>query len=340
MKHIRLGGALACAILVGHSHAQVEETAAALTDAARALADGTDSASLTHDFESGDRRRFNYFPLPASGETNGLTLKQMEIGQRRALHRALQAGLSDTGYLRVLSIQALDAELRRLNPSDETRNPEHYVTRVFGEPSESEPWTIQFEGHHVSLNFTVAGDAVRATPVFLGSNPDEIRSGPRAGVRVLGPQREMAYALLESLTPEQRRKVVHDGGTKAVSPGVLEAPSEAQGLAASEMTEAQRGRLRALIAVYADTLAPALAEEELRRMDDAGFGRVRFAWFGSTERGRASQYRVQGPTLLIALDAIEDQRGQGANHVHTLWRDPERDFGADLLRQHYQQDHR
>jgi hypothetical protein len=110
------------------------------------------------------------------------------------------------------------------------------------------------------------------------------------------------------------------------------------GIAASALDAAQRATLDALIASYARHLRADFADEELARIAAAGPETLRFAWFGSTEPGEPHAYRVQGPTVLIEFDLIRDRPGP-ANHVHCQWRDPERDFGLDLLREHEAQEH-
>ena len=103
------------------------------------------------------------------------------------------------------------------------------------------------------------------------------------------------------------------------------------GLPASEMTDAQQQQLRRLLAVYAGRTADSAAASQLQRIDDAGFERLHFAWAGSHERGEPHYYRIHGPTVLVEYDNSQG----GANHVHSVWRDLENDFGGDLLRRHY-----
>ena len=109
------------------------------------------------------------------------------------------------------------------------------------------------------------------------------------------------------------------------------APFAPQGLPASAMTAPQREQLRRLIQVYAGRHAPDAAAEQLDRIERAGFDALHFSWAGGTEVGQAHYYRVHGPTVLVEYDNSQNQ----ANHVHTVWRDLERDFGGDLLRAHY-----
>ena len=101
------------------------------------------------------------------------------------------------------------------------------------------------------------------------------------------------------------------------------------------MTPAQRGLLERLIGEYAHNLRHELAEQELDRIRSADMGKVRFAWAGTLEVGRPHYYRITGPTFVIEYDNTQND----ANHVHTVWHDRERDFGHDLLKEHYDHKH-
>jgi hypothetical protein len=178
----------------------------------------------------------------------------------------------------------------------------------------------------------IKGDLVSATPTFLGANPAELRTGPRKGQRALGAEEDAGRALLDSLSPEQRRTAIVDGspyGDIVTRNQSRANPLDAQGVTFANLSAPQRERLLAIIELYAGTLKPKLAEERLARIRHAGLDGIRFAWAGATARGRPHYYRVQGPTFLIELD------NSGGNHIHSVWRDFEGDFGRDLLREHY-----
>lgn len=189
------------------------------------------------------------------------------------------------------------------------------------------------EGHHVSLHLTVAkGRIASSTPTFLGANPAEVRAGPRRGERVLRAEEDHARALLDALTPAQRREAVVSTGTYGdivTRNGSRVEPLEQAGVAYAALAPAQRQQLLGLIELHASTMKQPLAAARLDRIRAAGLDGIRFAWVGSTERGRGHYYRIQGPTFLIEFD------NSGGNHVHTVWRDFAGDFGRDVLREHY-----
>ena len=279
-------------------------------------------------FQSRDRTTWRYTP----GGRPGMPMQEMSPVQREAVHTLLRSFLSADGYLKVQSIMALEVVLRELERWDE-RDPERYWILVFGEPGTESPWGVRLEGHHVSLHLAVIkGRFVSSTPTFLGANPAEVRSGPRKGSRPLAAEEDTARALLDSLGPEQRREAIVDASPYGdiVSRNRAKAdPLEARGVVFAQLPAPQQKQLLALIELYAGAMKPKLAEERLAKIRAAGLDGIRFAWAGSTARGQPHYYRVQGPTFLIEFD------NSGGNHIHSVWRDFEGDFGRDLLREHY-----
>lgn len=297
---------------------------------------------LTYPFDTAQRTVVDFFPMLARSERPGLTYGLMPLEQRRAAHGVLRALLSDSGYLKVHAIRGLEDALR--DGSSEfplMRMSDAYRVQLFGAPAETATWGFKYEGHHLSVNATVADGQLRTTPLFLGANPAEVRTGPQAGVRVLGAHEDGVRRLLESLTAEQLEDaLVEDWSERdGIQPGPLPDPPAPAGLSASRMTTAQRRELVAVIATFAHTFRHEVARAEMERVEAAGLDAVRFQWRGSTEPGKPHSVRIQGPSVLIEIDVIEDQPGAGANHVHAQWRDPARDFGRDLIGEHVARDH-
>jgi hypothetical protein len=186
----------------------------------------------------------------------------------------------------------------------------------------------------VSLHFTVVnGTLLAGSPSFFGTNPAEVREGPRKGLRILGAQEETARAFLASLDEAQRQKAVIAG----VAPNdivtfnqVAVSPLSPVGLAASAMTPSQRDLMMNVIDVYTGAMAADIAAGRVDKLKRAGIEKITFAWAGEMERGKKHYYRVQGPTFLIEYDNTQND----GNHVHSVWRDFDGDFGMDLLREH------
>ena len=214
------------------------------------------------------------------------------------------------------------------------RDPERYFFSIFGMPSAKDPWGWRVEGHHVSLHFTVVnGTLVAGTPSFFGSNPAEVREGPKKGLRILGAEEDEARALLMALDASQREKAViektapNDMLTMA---NVDITPLSPAGIMADAMTPEQRDQLMKLIDVYTGFMAPDVAADRQARLKKAGVEKISFAWAGEIEKGKKHYYRIQGPTFLVEYDNTQND----GNHIHSVWRDFKGDFGRDLLREH------
>jgi hypothetical protein len=188
----------------------------------------------------------------------------------------------------------------------------------------------------VSLHFTVINGVVSGDPMFLGSNPAEVRTGPRAGLRVLGAEEDTARALLMALNPAQRQKAIVSD--KAYPDILTETQRHAAlqgqptGLSAKEMTPAQRKMLAAVLEEYIRNLPEDTAALRRARLTEAG-DNLNFAWAGVPEKGGPHYYRIQAPKFVVEYDNTQN----GANHVHSVWRDFQGDWGEDLLERHYKE---
>ena len=214
------------------------------------------------------------------------------------------------------------------------RDPLGYRVTVFGTPSAQGAWGWRVEGHHISLHFSIVnGSAVASTPSFAGSNPAEVREGPQKGQRVLALLEDSGRALVTALDPSQRTSAVINATApnEIVTNNTLDInPLSPDGLKASLMTPAQRDLLMRVIDAYAGLMTADIAADRLAKIKAAGADNIGFAWAGPIERGQRHYYRVQGPTFLIEFDNAQND----GNHVHSVWRDFNGDFGRDLLREH------
>jgi hypothetical protein len=277
--------------------------------------------------------RFNWFYIPKDRE--GLPLKQMSPAQQKAALHLVETGLSQKGYSKAEAVRALEPILAQIEKNPERRDPEKYYLTLFGEPSPTGTWGMRWEGHHVSLHWTlVNGVAIATTPQFFGSNPAEVREGPKKGTRVLHAEEDLARALVTALTTQQRAVAVTSptAPDDILTTNTRKAAIQANaGLSYKDMSAAQRGLLLSLIEEYASTQPKALAAERVAKLRKAGLDAVKFAWMGGIEKGALHYYRVQGPTFLIEYDCVQND----GNHIHAVWRDFDGDFGVDLLEQHY-----
>jgi hypothetical protein len=315
-----------------HTPAIMAETARAFL----ASLDPEQRARATFQFQ--DEERFDWHYIPK--ERKGLPLKDMNSAQKHLAHALLSAGLSQRGYIKAVSIMSLDEILRILeNGTGAVRDPERYFFSIFGEPSETGIWGYRVEGHHVSQNFTIVNGKVLVAPSFFGANPAEVREGPRKGLRVLGREEDLGRAFIQSLTPEQKKTAI----VSADAPGeILTGPArkaalkgQPSGIAASKLTSQQRELLQNLLDEYCNNVPEEVSQMREELIKKAA-GNLYFAWAGGEQVRQPHYYRIQSPAFLIEYDDTQNN----ANHIHTVWRDIDGDFGLDLLKEHYQTSHR
>jgi hypothetical protein len=345
-----------------------------------------------HAFDDAEQRTLWYY-IPI--ERGGLPLLEMDPIQQRLALRFIATGLSQGGYNAASTIMGIENVLdasedwRRSypgrGPDSRGRDPNLYYVIIFGEPG-SKAWGWRFEGHHISLNFTILDDVVVSpTPIFFGSNPAEAPLLGGSSIRPLASTEDLGRELLHALDGNQRaravlapvaprdivqannprieddatpRTAVNAFGDQSVDEtargrlaegaqwdpklgsaedfvAAVRYSSQPKGLAAADMTAAQQEILRAVLRQYTDRLPDPLASYHAAKFAGSALEGVHFAWAGGSERRQPHYYRLQGPRLLVEYDCTQD----GANHIHSVWRDPTSDFGADMLAQHYARSH-
>jgi len=296
----------------------------------------------TFEFDSAERTRWNFIP-PQAFPRKGLTFRAMTEAQREKAHALLKTGLSQRGYMTASSIMDLESTLGGIeraargagqNAENFPREPLEYYVSVFGTPSEKGAWGWRVEGHHVSLRFTVLnGNVDVGAPSFFGSNPAEVREGPRKGLRLLAHEEDPARALVTALDASQRTKaIIQNVAPNDILTGnkVEISPLAPAGILASDLNPSQRQTLMQIVDAYTSAMAADIAADRMSRLTKAGVEKIGFAWAGDVERGRKHYYRVQGPTFLIEFDNTQND----GNHIHSVWRDFSGDFGRDVLREH------
>lgn len=282
-------------------------------------------------FENENRTHWHYIPR----SRRGIPLKALSPEQRKLAEKWVASGLSPEGYAKVTHIRGLESVLYELENHNSMRDPDNYSLTAFGAPSENGTWGWRFEGHHVSLNFTLrGGDIVSVSPLFFGANPAIVPSGNQAGFRALPEEELMGRELLKSFQGNSRDKVLINvnapadiitGASRKAEPG------PPVGIAYRDMSKVQEAELEGIIRLYASRLRSELAESEIQKVRQAGLAKVYFAWAGDSEPGQPHYYRIQGPTFLVEYDNTQNN----ANHIHSVWRSLQNDFGYDALRAHY-----
>lgn len=289
--------------------------------------------SLTFEFEDELRKDWQFIPM----ERKGLSLRNMKPHQQHLAMAMVQSALSHRGFATTMKIMALEQVLHEMENGAAKRDPTKYHIFIFGKPAADKTWGWRVEGHHLSISFTIVeGKTVVTTPAFFGTNPGKVPDGKLlAGLRALGEEEDLGRALVKQLSVEQKAKTILKGkAPKDVinGPGRMAEHLSPNGIAASDMTEAQQKILRQLITSYTGKFRSELADRDWKKIEEAGFEKVRFAWAGPIQPGKPHYYRVQGPTFILEYDNVQN----GANHVHTVWRDFKNDFGEDLLKKHYE----
>jgi hypothetical protein len=343
MKRLALLAALlatACSIALVTADAKEAPTAgvgAAMTEAAQAFLASLDAEQLKKaamKFDDPARLDWHNIPKP---QRKGLQVRDMTPQQRTLCHALLRSALSPAGYDKAVKIMSLENNLREGEknlPNGQLRDPERYFLTIFGQPATAGTWGWSFEGHHLSLNFVVRdGEVISETPSFWGANPATLHifvpGGPEQGTRTLAGEEQLAFDLVGQLTDEQRTRATIAAKAPAEyrAAGAPQPPHTApEGL---PVAEPEKKTLRTLLETYASHLAPQLAAAQLADVDAKGFDRIFFAWAGATKPGTGHYYRIQGPSFVLELVNIQsDPAGNPANHIHSVWRSLEGDFGV------------
>jgi len=322
-------------------------TAKEMRDAAAAFLatlDAGQKTAATFDFKSEERENWFFTPVPRKG----LAYFSMTDAQRAAAVKLLKTGLSAKGFAKVEAIRSLESILYETEgdagkkpdwDGKPHRFPDRYLFTIFGTPSATEPWGWRFEGHHISQNWTVvSGSAIASSPQFFGTNPAEVRTGPKTGLRVLAAEEDLARTLLQSLDETQKKAAM----VGAEAPKDLLTTNKHQvdrladeGVAYSALTAGQQAALWKLIEEYAFAQAAPLGQGRIAAIKKGGVKDIKFAWMGVAEKGGPHYYRVQGPSFLLEYDNTQNNN----NHIHAVWRDFAGDFGRDILADHYKAEH-
>jgi uncharacterized protein DUF3500 len=320
------------------SHAQVRHAASLITECANrflAALDENQRGKATFPFDADERLNWHFIPK----ERQGLGLREMSPYQKHLASALLAAGLSQTGYIKAVTIMSLEDVLRIMeNDSGERRNPEKYYFSVFGSPSERGRWGYRVEGHHLSQNYTVVDGEVIDGPSFFGCNPAEVRQGSRKGLRTLAGEDDLGIQLIHALDEQQQKIAIvettayKDILTAASRKAALQ--GQPSGLSASKLNARQFEALMTLMEEYARNVADELGDRRMAQINKSGRN-IYFAWAGGINASDPRYYRVQTPSFLIEFDDTQDN----ANHIHSVWRDFNGDFGQDILRQHYAERH-
>lgn len=336
---LTLAAALFAAVFPVQSFAQEAPASIAnMTAAAQAftvsLSEDQKTIALKDFADRAEREKFIPVPFP----TTGLRFDAMSEDQIQLAHGLLKSGLSAVGYDKASQIIQLDDYLVEIESlrgrAPKFHGSQNYNVAIFGTPTADGTWAWRFHGHHLFIAITIVDGKLAATaPAFFGAEPHDVTEGPRAPWRILADEEDLGSGLFTSLDPHQKEQaVVADKmpGEMVSGDASRVEPFADAGIGYSDLTPAQQAKLQELVLEYVYNSPEDLQHERLDRVESGGWENTRFAWVGVPERGQRNYYRVQGPLFLIEYCAT----ALTPNHIHTVWRDYNGDFGRDLLADH------
>ena len=327
--------------LQGGSDATAQVVAA--TEAFLETLDDAQREQVSFDFDD-ELKTSNWSNLPAPlVERSGVPLGGMTEEQQQAAMAILQAALSEEGYEKTVGIMVSDQVLADEGGGGDLQfGIDRYVVAIFGTPSETEPWMLQFGGHHLGLNLTVAGEDNVLTPSFVGVQPSEYTLDEAGDlmafepasvldggtVRPMGAENDEAFELINALDAQQQEEATLDYEVSdlVLGPGEDGRVLEPEGIPASEMTSDQQALLLDLVREWVGIANEGAAEARMSEIEDNLDGTY-FAWSGTTTNGEPVYYRITGPTLHIEFAHEAAPPPGGILHVHTIYRDPTREYG-------------
>lgn len=327
------------------SQSYAKELQAAATDILDSMTD-LQKKRVSFDMKDSARVQWNNLPIGLRARV-GVNIGSMTEGQRIQLHRLISVSLSSQGYLKSTGVFHMDNLLNMMYDTLKARGEvndrtykflmdlkwthKNFYLAFFGDPRSGNNWGYKIEGHHLSLNFTVLNGKVSVTPFFIGADPAEYRILEYAGWRILGQEDDLGIRLVNSFTPEMRKRATWD----TVVPGDIITAAESGkrlinnwGVKVSEMNAAQQELVARIIREYIYNFEWEKANEEYGKVMKAGLKDVYFGWIGPYSEDKSHYYMLNGPTFLIEMD----NRG---NHIHTIWREKGNEYGEDVLKRHY-----
>ncbi|MGF1650024.1 MAG: DUF3500 domain-containing protein [Hyphomicrobiaceae bacterium] len=305
-----------------------------MLEAARAFLASLDEPGRTAalvPFTSQRRARWNY--MLGSAFAPGLPLERMTAEQKNLAMTLLASGLSPAGLVTAERIMLQQDILRdELRKGSADRNRERFSVTVFGEPNESGPWSWRFEGHHLTLTFTLIGDRVVSTsPSAFASEPNTVSSGPHTGLVVLTVEERVGRQLFRDLAPAARRKALVSersfGNVITLAGRETTLDGARAGIPLSDLTSAQVDLALELVHAQAvDNFAEPLAAEQRSRISRSDLMGATFAWAGANLDG-SIYYRLHGDTFLVEFATLANQ----PQHHHTVRHDVGRHLGLHAI---------
>jgi hypothetical protein len=292
-----------------------------------AALDDSQRTNVLFDFkDEAQRKRWSNLPAPMFKRA-GLRLGDLTPPQREAVSALLKAALSPQGYEKVSGIIEADEALKKSEGGRrQSIGHDNYYISFLGQPSTNEPWTIQYGGHHLGLNITLAGAHTTLAPTHTGVQP-AIYEFEGKTVRPLGQETDKAFALLTSLDETQRKQAIlgfqmHDLVLGPTRDGQTIQP---EGIKGSALNDKQQAMLLDLASEWVNIMSESSAKTKMAELKQH-IAETWFAWSGPLEKGKPAYFRVQGPTVIIEY-APQNPGDEATRHIHTIYRDPTNEYG-------------
>lgn len=312
--------------------AQAPSPGKAMSQAATRLVEVLDhSQKLKATFKYDDPERVNWHFIPR--DRKGIGMWDLNGATKAAAEALVKSGLTQAGYHKTLEVRSLEEVLYLFEGGEEAarrekRHPHKYYISIFGTPGPKALWGWRFEGHHLSLNFSIKnGKIVSSTPEFFGANPGQIDAGPGRFLRVLGKREDIARQILKATPADKQDQLwLSKEAPKDIRGGGVAQPivDKTEGVAYADMTPEQQKLLKALIAEYLTAMPATVVRERLQAIEKSGMDGIHFAWWGGSELNEPHHYVVQGRTFIIEYNNTQNS----ANHVHAIWRNLGGDFNV------------
>lgn len=319
----------------GYTQPSPEEVVDRVVAAAQALLetlDDTRQEAILFAFDD-EEQRWRYSNLPLTMfERRGLLMADLNDEQKSAVLNLIRTTLSEEGYQQVLDNMMGGEMLRMAEGSSSPFGGDQYYISILGTPSTTTPWTWQYGGHHLGINATIVGEKITLAPSLTGGQPMVYEHEGRQ-VRQMDDEIEAAFALVQSLTPEQKEQAIL--GDRFVNwvfgPTDIAVVTRQAGIPTEKMNEEQQVLLLDLIGKRIGILNETHAQIAMQRIKD-NLSDIWFSWYGPTEHGSASTYRIQSPVFVMEYSP-QGMGGNPTQHVHAIYRDPSNEYGAEFLDQ-------
>jgi hypothetical protein len=330
MARIIRCGLVVAALCCGLAQAQNSRIVASANVFLSSLDEGQRSKVVFDFNDAAQRTRWSNLPTTMVNRA-GVKMGDLSAAQRKAAMDLLASALSKRGYEKVLAIMEGDEALKVSSGGRGGMfGRDLFYISFLGKPSVKDPWMLQFGGHHLALNITMAGADGILTPSLTAAQPAKFTVAGKT-VRPLGAENDKAFALINALDQGQRKQAIlnYKVADLVLGPGQDGKTIQPEGLKCSAMNPSQQAMLLDLVSEWAGIVNDQSAA--LRMADlKSKIADTWFAWSGPTTNGMPAYYRIQGPTLVIEY-APQPLGGDPTMHIHTIYRDPANDYGKKSI---------